>query len=289
MSFFDEDDIHKQNNYKRTSWQQLRRWFGTVWLVEDIEYLKSLNYKYLIISALDYTSHEQAHYHVLILFNHSYPRPKTKNAHWEPAKKISACLKYIKDKGDLTFEDGELQLSNKDRDDWSGFLVACKNQSPREIIDGPYSMLYAKYRMFAGEVHCQFANISVIDGELHNLWLWGEPRTGKTRYAWDNYPDLFVKDLNKWWDGYHGQEVVLLDDWDPKQEILVQKLKIWADRYPFRAETKGSSMMIRPKMIIVTSNYSINDCFKFNEDVAAIRSRFKVMHFLNFGQAPINE
>ena len=61
--------------------------------------------------------------------------------------------------------------------------------------------------------------------------------------------------------------------------MLTQYLKTWADRYPFRAETKGSSMMIRPKKIIVTSNYSIDQCFSNPEDAEAIKRRFHSVHF----------
>ena len=158
-------------------------------------------------------------------------------------------------------------------------MGVCKTQGPKELIDGPFSKLYAQYRGFAGEVHNQFAELEIMDGELQNEWLWGEAGTGKTRTAWEQNPNLYVKSINKWWDGYNDQETVLLDDWDPRHEMLTQYLKTWADRYPFRAETKGSSMMIRPKKIIVTSNYSIDQCFSNPEDAEAIKRRFHSVHF----------
>lgn len=48
-----------------------RKWFGTLWDYEDIEYLKTLKYQYLIISALDQTEEEHEgrlhdHWHVFI-------------------------------------------------------------------------------------------------------------------------------------------------------------------------------------------------------------------------------
>lgn len=118
-----------------------------------------------------------------------------------------------------------------------------------------------------------------MDGELQNEWIWGEPGVGKTRGVWEKYgcDGVYVKSLNKWWDGYEDREVVLLDDWDPSMKCLAFLLKAWADRYPFRAETKGGSIMIRPKRIVVTSNYSIEQCFD-GPDVEAILRRFKVVH-----------
>lgn len=265
---------------------QSRNWFGTVWLPEDIEYIKTLRYKYCIISDDDHTEEEQLHWHVLLLFANPRTRPGTRTAHWEKPNNLIEARNYCLEKGPNFQEDGEFQVRCQNKQEWTGFVELCKKSTPRELIDSPFSQLYARYRGFAGEVHNQFAEVSIIDGELENIWCTGRAGTGKTKWVWENYPDLYIKDLNKWWDGYHGQETVLLDDWDPRQNVLTQKLKIWADRYPFRAETKGSSMTIRPKRIIITSNYDIDDCFENPQDVEAIRRRFKVYRFLRLGEGP---
>lgn len=256
-----------------------RLWMGTIWLEEDKDLIKSLDHKYLIISDDDHTEEEQLHWHCVIQFNNARVHPRTSTAHWEVPRSIMEARQYCLEKGPNYYEDGALQIACQKAEDWKGFVEKCKVSNPKEMIDSPFSQLYARFRSFAGEVHNQFAELKILDGELQNEWLYGQAGTGKTKKAWDENPELYVKAINKWWDGYHGQDVVLLDDWDPKKEGMESYLKIWSDRYPFRAETKGSSMMIRPKKIIVTSNYSIEECFTNPEDAMAIKRRFKVTKF----------
>lgn len=50
-----------------------------------------------------------------------------------------------------------------------------------------------------------------------------------------------MKLCNKWWDGYQGQENVIMDDIGQEHKCLGQQLKIWADRYACVLETKGGA------------------------------------------------
>lgn len=61
---------------------------------------------------------------------------------------------------------------------------------------------------------------------------------------------------------------------------LAPMLKVWSDRYPFIAEMKGRSRMIRPKKFIICSNYPPEAVFTREEDLLPIRRRFKVTHML---------
>lgn len=118
-------------------------------------------------------------------------------------------------------------------------------------------------------------SVSVLEHE----WYWGDSGTGKTRKARESNPGAYLKNPNKWWCGYVDQEVVVIDEWSPSHECLASHLKQWADHHPFCAETKGSSMCIRPRKIIVTSNYSMEQCFSREEDLEPLRRRFKITHF----------
>jgi len=64
---------------------------------------------------------------------------------------------------------------------------------------------------------------------------------------------------NEWWENYKGEDTVLIEDLGIYDVKLGDFLKIWADRYGFRGQEKFSSVTIRPKKIVVTSNYRIRE------------------------------
>lgn len=112
---------------------------------------------------------------------------------------------------------------------------------------------------------------------LDNLWIHGPSGCGKSRYVRDKYPVFYTKPMSKWWDGYNGEDVVVLDDFDPTHEkFLAYFLKIWTDHYVINAEIKGSMIRIRPLTFIVTSQYSLVDCFQESETYQALFRRFVV-------------
>lgn len=118
------------------------------------------------------------------------------------------------------------------------------------------------------------------------LWIEGEPGIGKSYAVRQAFKGkIYLKDHSKWWDGYDGEEVVLIDDVHADAAWMVHFLKIWADGYPFNAETKGGMAKIRPRWIVVTSNYSIEELgrkrtgggweYPDRRDVEALRRRFR--------------
>lgn len=105
----------------------------------------------------------------------------------------------------------------------------------------------------------------------------GPSGCGKSRTARAENPGAYIKNCNKWWDGYTGQESVIMDDLDPTvAKFLSHHLKIWLDHYPFTAEIKGGSTFIRPKRIIITTQYTLDQLFEDPQVLEAIKRRSRL-------------
>lgn len=151
-------------------------------------------------------------------------------------------------------DDKYLKCGMKEKARWALARKASEEGRFDDIPDDIYMRNY-------GSIHHIYQDSMptppIMDGLLENEWIWGDTGVGKSAYAHAEYPDLYPKPRNKWWDGYKQQDVILLEELAPTDaDWIAPLLKIWADRYPFIAEMKGRSVMIRPKKIIVCCNFS---------------------------------
>lgn len=112
------------------------------------------------------------------------------------------------------------------------------------------------------------------------IWLYGETGTGKTRYAIEHAgEDFWISSRNlKWWDGYTGQPVAIIDDFRGDFCTFHELLRI-LDGYPFRAEVKGSSLWLDAETIYITSPYSPDQVYDTIEDKTQLLRRItKIKH-----------
>lgn len=111
---------------------------------------------------------------------------------------------------------------------------------------------------------------------------WGPSGTGKSRRAWaEAGVQAYPKDpRTKWWDGYTGQEHVVIDEF--RGGIDIAHLLRWLDRYPVLVETKGGSVPLRATTFWITSNLSPEQWYPEldGDTFAALSRRINTTHFV---------
>ncbi|AIF76249.1 Rep [Bat associated cyclovirus 6] len=103
---------------------------------------------------------------------------------------------------------------------------------------------------------------------FYKTWVyyyWGPPGSGKSKRALQEAQSLdeeiYYKPRGKWWDGYNGQDCVIIDDfygWIKYDELL----KI-TDRYPYKVQVKGGFREFTSRRIWFTSNVDTHELYKF--------------------------
>lgn len=231
------------------------------------------------------TPHIQGYIHLnkRIRLNQLKQLLQTDRIHAEPAKGSEEQNRTYCTKEGNYIEQGHPNLPKANP--WDDIRRLEKQGAFDEIAD-LYPGLYHAHRSAIFAECLTYQELPTYDQPLplKNFWYYGPPRTGKSKKVRDDNSDIYLKNCNKWWDGYHGQQCVLIEDLDPTTaKYLTQHMKIWADRYPFVAELKGAHMTIAPAnyKLYITSNYSIEECFT-GIDLDAIKARFQPVRFTSF-------
>jgi len=251
--------------------------------LEETEALKKLDYAYMVLGYEIGTENSTPHIQGYIHFKRSRRFTQVKKdllrSHVEARKgSIQQAIDYCKKDG-VFQEFGSIPISSGEATQqvWKQVAIWAR-EGNFQTIEDKHPRIWIQFSNRLQGLHVR--ENKILEGELIHEWWVGPTGTGKSKTLWQCYPDHYQKELNKWWCGYTDEEVVAIEEWSPKNECTGSQLKIWADRYPFTAQIKGGSIKrVRPRKIIVLSNYDIDVCFPDSRDRDPLLRRFKVFKF----------
>lgn len=207
-------------------------------------------------------------------------------AHWErqlaPSNETARdyCRKEESAVADFPFiEYGTMTQKAGQRND----IIRFKDQiiGQKKMIDliDTFTMEMARYPKFYAMVRS--LKRPKRERDLIVRLNYGSTGTGKTRYCYDTYPQLYAVPQSTgqlWFDGYDLHETVLIDDFAGKMSKvpLTSTLRL-LDRYPIQLPIKGGFTWWMPNLIIITTNIHPRewyDWFNREQQWPALKRRF---------------
>jgi len=153
------------------------------------------------------------------------------------------------------FRLGTKSLKRNCETDWDAIRQNAKDGNFEEIPADVYIRCYSSLKKIASE----FSKPQPIE-RVCKVFV-GPTGTGKSRRAWEEATfEAYPKSpTSKFWDGYRGQENVVIDEF--RGQIEISHLLRWLDRYPVLVEIKGSSEVLKAERIWITSNLAPEDWY----------------------------
>jgi len=171
--------------------------------------------------------------------------------HLEPTKSKAADDYVWKDETSVEgsrFEMGSKKMKRNSAKDWD---TIWENAKQGNLMNIPADVRIRSYSTFK-KIAVDFMEPVGIVRKVNVYW--GPTGTGKSRRAWEEAGlNAYPKDpRSKFWDGYTGQEHVVIDEFDGAIDIC--HVLRWFDRYPVIVEVKGASVVFKAREIWITSN-----------------------------------
>lgn len=155
-------------------------------------------------------------------------------------------------------EAGEYKQSGQGkRNDIDAFKDSVKSGMSMRDMLSLFPDMVAKYPKLYSTVRSLYRPERAPDYEHSVVLCFGEPGTGKTRWAREQ-EDLYVQPLSNgttWFDGFDQHTCALLDDFAGKMSklSLTNTLQL-LDRYPIAVPVKGGHVWWMPERLLITTN-----------------------------------
>ena len=270
--------------------QRFRNYCYTLnnWTNEEYELLKAIECKYQIIGkeiGENKTPHLQGFIQFINARSFNAVRKIMKRWHIEPCKgNPEQNMIYCKKENNY-IEIGEIPQKQGKRND---ILIA-----KQMVIEGrPMKEIVLEVNSYQAVRHAELLK-KYIDIQRHFktyvYWFYGPTGSGKSRLAEEMFKDAYwTLSSGKWWEGYDGQETVIINDYR-KDFCKFHELLNLLDRYPYRVECKGGSRQFISKTIVITTPLSPEETWskRTSEDINQLLRR--IDNILFFGNDTNND
>lgn len=171
--------------------------------------------------------------------------------------------------GSGPFEFGNCPCDSGKRKDFQAAIAILRERRSLREIAVTYPLVYAQYYNGLQRLLEATATPRTTPPIVH--WYYGPSGAGKSRTALERglqlcgainaehpTPDVlpyYKESDHKWWGGYVGQRVVILDDFRPTVLSYDYLLRL-LDRYPVQVEGKGNQIQFNSEHIFITSAQS---------------------------------
>jgi hypothetical protein len=180
------------------------------------------------------------------------------------------------------WEWGKRKSQGKRTDIDSAYAAVRNGQTKLEITEN-FATVDAKYFKALDRLRTLLQEQSTRTfRSLRVTVLWGDAGTGKTRKAVSESNNYYILNQpggqNLWWDGYEGQEHLIIDDFSGwiKYRLLLKIL----DGYQLRLSIKGGFTYAQWTKVTLTSNKSPKEWYPLKGMTPELRRRLnEVIHF----------
>lgn len=205
-----------------------------------------------------------------------------KRVHWEMRRGTGKQASDYCKKGGKFREWGELTSQGKRSDLEEIYSLIKEGYTYTKILEecGAAAM---KYERVIKSTICDLIKERDPDkDEVYVEWWYGKPGSGKSRRVNKRYPEAYVKDDTKWWDGYEGQDVVIIDDINVHEWSLKRLLSVM-DVYKCKVERKGGYVNLGATKIIIISQRHPMKYYVDDREYSQILRRIDKLYKVKYG------
>lgn len=218
-----------------------------------------------------------------------------KRAHWEPMQgTVAQAVAYCKKtdtRVDGPWEYGEIKGAGRPSTlELVGDMVKA-GKTDQEIAEEVPTVFMRQYKGIRELRVALKIRIKVRDWAPEIWVLYGPSGTGKSAFAKANWPDAYWKPKDRgdtfWWDGYSGEETVVIDDMQGCRMKLNDAQNLM-DRYPLKVPFKGGYTEMLAKRYVFTSNFHPGEWYTKDEAKTIWRRvcDYGVGHVVYCGRGP---